>query len=136
MFHDNKQRILIALYVEYQKDISNYNNLTAEIIKMNSEVFKQYISKLNKEELVLECLNEDFSSYYEPTLQGIDYIERLFHIGNSLSNIVKLERIGYELQEAQDDVLVTCVKNAIIEINPCYEEHYKTNKFKNRYDLY
>ena len=54
----------------------------------------------------------------------------------SLSNIAKLEDVGYAMQEDKIDNLLVFVKNTIVEMDSRYEEYFKDHNFKNRYNDY
>ena len=133
---DNKQRILIAFYVEYQKDLPSYDNVNEKNLNVSRPIYVHNEHKLEEEELIVAKPRMDLSTYYRPTLKGIEYIEKLFNIKETLPNIVKLEDIGYEAQEVKDDSLVAFIKNAIIEIDSRYEEHFKEKKFEQRIGKY
>lgn len=135
MRFDNKQRILFAIYVEYQNDLSDYAKINNEALSISPEIFDQCITKLLKEELIERCYNDNLETIYAPSLRGLEYVEKLFKIGNSLANAVKIERVGYEFQEAKDNALVDFVKKTLVLLDKRYEEYFKTNKFRSRYDF-
>ena len=47
-----KERLLSALYVEYQAPVSDFDKITFEFLEMDSEVFADSLRKLAVEELV------------------------------------------------------------------------------------
>ena len=47
-----KERLLSALYVEYQAPVSDFDKITFESLEMDSEVFEDSLRKLAVEELV------------------------------------------------------------------------------------
>lgn len=52
MEFDTKQKVLLALYLEYQKDVPKMETITAELLELDSETFKQAVRKLENEELI------------------------------------------------------------------------------------
>ena len=49
-----KERLLSALYVEYQAPVSDFDKITFEFLEMDYEVFADSLRKLAVEELVRE----------------------------------------------------------------------------------
>lgn len=99
---DTKQKVLIAIYTEYQKDIPNMEeNITYENLNLDKDKFVFALRKLKNEGLIqnieffwgegkiLECGFSDMliSSY------GIDYVEQKLGIDKTLSGIEKAKYI-------------------------------------------
>jgi hypothetical protein len=42
-----EQQVLLALYIEYQKDVPDMNNVTFDYLEMNQDVFNAAIDKLD-----------------------------------------------------------------------------------------
>ena len=52
MEFDTKQRVLLAIYTEYQKDLPEIKNITEESLGLTQEVFAIAIQKLENEGLI------------------------------------------------------------------------------------
>jgi len=104
---DTKQKVLLAIYTEYQKDIPNMRgNITAEKLGIGREVFTIALEKLNNEKLVnniqfskggnggtlIPWVDDMVISSY-----GINYIETKLHIRNNLSGKEKVVKITKEV---------------------------------------
>lgn len=92
---DTKQKVLLALYTEYQRDLPNFDDITAASLGMNPDIFNIAIKKLQDEELIgdvhLIWGEEKDSvpmgvvlSVCRLTRLGIDYVEKNFGIENGL----------------------------------------------------
>jgi len=49
---DSKQRVLLAIYTEYQKDIPTMEDITAEALELDIEVFGIAVEKLINEQMI------------------------------------------------------------------------------------
>ncbi len=99
---DTKQKVLLAIYAEYQRDLPDMENaLRAEILGLSREVFYSALLKL---------INEGFITGFEPfyaenvifdalvqnimmTRYGIEYVEKKFEIEPTLSGVAKRIRV-------------------------------------------
>lgn len=132
MSYDAKQKILIGIYCEYQKDMPSYKNVNPVNLDLSSEVFTKAIKKLIKEELIRGMFfieGMELSDDYEITLNGIELIEKIFPIDNYLSGEVKLSIIGKAVEDKKENHLVDFIKNCLIEQNYKYKEYFKTHSF-------
>ncbi|PAB61331.1 YjcQ family protein [Anaeromicrobium sediminis] len=121
---DIKQKVLVSIYLEYQKDIPDMeNNINPEIINLDEEKFIIALRKLENEGYI-----KNFQPYYADdeicdygiyglmiTRDGIDYIEQKIGIDKTLSGMEKIKYVlgkGAELgwQEIKDIVAKTLVE--------------------------
>lgn len=88
---DAKQKVLLALYTEYQKDIPNMKNITAHSLDISEEVFIIALQKLENEELIRDI--------------GVRYYDNKPHL--LTMEFTKMTRIGIEYVEEKMDILRT-----------------------------
>jgi hypothetical protein len=110
---DSKQKVLVAIYIEYQKDIPNmFENITSEKLGMSKDVFNIAVEKLQSEELIKDAnvshvmgleYPDVLMDFTKMTRLGIEYIENKMDIEKTLTNeektknvIKKLTEWGYE----------------------------------------
>lgn len=106
---DTKQKVLIAIYTEYQKDLPKmFDNITPEKLGIDEDVFKVAIDKLQNEELingatVTLCLGQDYPDvlidFVKMTRDGIDYVENVIGIEKTLTGIEKVKAIIAKMTE-------------------------------------
>lgn len=103
-----KDKILIVIYQEYQKDIPNYRDvLDWNLFGAEKEVFGIAVEKLLNENLidgvgVVRCGTEGKFAYFAPsnvmmTSSGLEYVENKLEIKPELSNKEKNIEIGKKL---------------------------------------
>lgn len=104
---DTKQKVLVAIYTEYQKDKPNMKEtITANNLGIDIDVFKIALDKLDNEGLVSGL---DFTrggddsipryvnvDYAKMTPYGIQYVETKLTIEKTLSAKEKVEKIVEE----------------------------------------
>ncbi|WP_315114524.1 YjcQ family protein [uncultured Clostridium sp.] len=99
---DAKQRVLVAIYTEYQKDIPNMEEtITGENLELDEEVFVMALRKLENEGLIqnIEFLWGDGEVQYFGfgdmliSSYGIDYVEQKLGIDKTLSGLDKVKYI-------------------------------------------
>ena len=101
---DTKQKVLIAIYTEYQKDLPDMeNNIIASNLGLGNDVFKVALKKLTNESLingVVFVKGGDNTvpiaavvDYCQMTGRGIDYVESKLDIKPNLSGAEKVERV-------------------------------------------
>lgn len=104
---DTKQKVLLAIYTEYQKDIPNMRgNITAEKLGIQKEAFTIALEKLNNEKLVnnIQFSKDGHVGIVIPWVDdmtissyGINYIETKLHIRNNFSGKEKVVKITKEV---------------------------------------
>lgn len=99
---DAKQRVLIAIYTEYQKDIPNMQEtITGENLELDEEVFVMALRKLENEGLIqnIEFFWAEGEVQYFGfgdmliSSYGIDYVEQKLGIDKTLSGLDKVKYI-------------------------------------------
>lgn len=94
---DSKQRVLLAIYTEYQKDIPEMFSITAENLGMDEEVFIIALEKLVNEELINAVdfyMGGDYSlERTKMTNYGLQYVEEKLGIEPTLSGSEKVKEI-------------------------------------------
>lgn len=99
---DAKQQVLLALYIEYQKDLPKMDGVKCSSLNMDIDVFNTALGKLLKEGYIngLYAYPADNNEFYEVytknvglTKDGIDYVESKFGIEKEISNADKLKYI-------------------------------------------
>lgn len=98
---DSKQKVLVAFYTEYQKDIPNIKSITPELLEMDKATFHIAVLKLQNEELIhgagiskgsrVELHRADIRDAL-PTSKGLEYVESKLDIGPDLTNAEKVKR--------------------------------------------
>ncbi|AIF51237.1 YjcQ family protein [Pelosinus sp. UFO1] len=98
---DTKQKVLIAIYTEYQKDIPDMASITSSNLGIDHDIFKIALDKLDNEGLVngLNILKGGYRSIPKQVIihhakmssYGINYVETKLNIQPSLSNKEKVK---------------------------------------------
>lgn len=82
---DSKQQVLLALYIEYQKDLPKMGEVTCTSLNMDIDVFNAALRKLSNERYIegLYMFAADNDEFYcvrtddvYLTQSGIDYVEK------------------------------------------------------------
>lgn len=103
---DAKQKVLIAIYTEYQKDMPNMNEtITSERLCLDEEVFVMALRKLENEQLIqnINFLWADNKIYRYGfgdmliSVYGIEYIENKLGISKTLSGFEKAKYISEKI---------------------------------------
>jgi hypothetical protein len=102
---DLKQKILLAFYVEYQKDSSHLMNIDHRVVGVTIDMFVSALEKLDNEELVIyeltyPSLDPKVVSYVTITRRGIEYIEQKFGIDSVLNGREKVAKIVRSLNHS------------------------------------
>lgn len=115
MEFDSKQKLLLAIYTEYQKDVPNMKSITAQVLGMDHVVFKSAAKKLANEELVNGILLSGETTSGVPVMvdlklaqmspQGLAYIESKLGIANTESASVKVGMVQTTVQKLGLDML-------------------------------
>lgn len=99
---DAKQKVLIAIYMEYQKDLPDMkNNIKADMLGLERDVFKIALEKLYNERLIIDVKltyggNERvpimaYTDDIKMTPYGIQYVEEKLKIERTLTGKEKVE---------------------------------------------
>lgn len=101
---DNKQKVLLAMYVEYQKDIPDMDlNIRAEVLGLPEDVFCVALDKLVNEELIngvklYRVLDRNFPmvGFNNPMLTriGLEYVEKKLEIDKTLDGKDKVRKVA------------------------------------------
>lgn len=113
---DSKQKVLLALYSIYQKDLPDFDRITPEALGLSRDNFNIAVKKLQDEELI-----EDVHLIWgekntipigtvldlvKITRYGISYIEEIFTIKSNLNGKKKLDIIFETYQKLEDKVFL------------------------------
>ncbi|MDV8112741.1 YjcQ family protein [Bacillus sp. BAU-SS-2023] len=99
---DTKQKVLVAIYTEYQKDIPNMiNNIKAKELGIDNAVFEIALDKLMNEGLItgvdfIKSNHQILVTYMDElmmTRDGIEYVETKLGIERTLSGVEKVQEI-------------------------------------------
>ena len=122
---DAKQQVLIAIYLEYQKDLPGFDdNLTPEALGMGERTFHAAIVKLHGEELIrgaeIEWIMESgrVKSMFGMlmTRSGIEYIERKFQIDMDENGLEKAKIISKKIDKFGNEQLHSYAEKVIGEM--------------------
>lgn len=83
---DTKQQVLLAFYIEYQKDLPNMKNITNTDLNMDIDVFHVAVEKLDNEGYIR-------TNDIKLTRDGIEYVEQNFGIKKEITAEDKVEYI-------------------------------------------
>ena len=122
-----KEQVLLALYIEYQKDLPDMASVNNTDLNMDIDVFNTALSKLQNEEYIrgFATLAADNNQFYVEdvshvmlTKQGIDYVENCFGIKKELTSADKVRYVvkqcGVYGYKALKDIGAACLA-AMIE---------------------
>ncbi len=99
---DTKQQVLLAFYIEYQKDLPNMKNVNNTKLNLDITVFNVALAKLENEGYIkdLSIFSADNDEFYEVdvsnvklTRDGIEYVENNFGINKELTAEDKLKYV-------------------------------------------
>ncbi|SHJ52600.1 YjcQ protein [Clostridium cavendishii DSM 21758] len=108
---DSKQKVLVAIYTEYQKeDFDMRTNIKADVIGIEYQIFAKAIVKLINEEYITGVKlvrggigNKIHSILLDDMLitkEGIEYVESKIGLEKTLSGKEKAKHIGKKALEA------------------------------------
>ena len=127
---DLKQKILVAIYTEYQKDVPEMKKITKEVFEIDEKRFVIALEKLVNEEKIN---NVQFSRFDDGifihtqslertmmTNQGIDYVENVLGIQPTLSGLEKAKEVatkvgGWGFEQLKD--FAVKVTTEMIKVN-------------------
>lgn len=128
---DKKQRVLVAFYTEYQKDVPDMKKITHTAVGMTLEEFVVAVQKLDNEGLITEVKYSkvlDFSipaavhtDFVMLTNYGLQYVEEKLELKPTMSASEKVKEVskkaglwGYnELKDFSTKVLAELVRSTI-----------------------
>ncbi|MFT9848504.1 hypothetical protein [Aneurinibacillus sp. REN35] len=105
---DTKQKVLLALYTEYQKDLPNMSSVNYKALELESDVFYVAISKLLTEGYITDAwaiprAGKMIDAYRldncKLTRDGIDYVESKLEIEPTLSGVEKVKAVTGKLAQ-------------------------------------
>lgn len=112
---DSKQKVLLAVYTEYQKDLPEFGRINPESLGLSPEIFYCALKKLRDEELIDDVhliWGEDaviplgaVLDVVKLTRLGINYIEDFFNIKPTLPGKKKFKIIYDECKSWEDQDL-------------------------------
>lgn len=100
---DTKQKVLIAIYTEYQKDVPDMMNKIKPVeLGIDENVFNIALSKLDNEGLItgadfVKVKNEIVHSYVDGIMMtpwGIEYVETKLGLDKTLSGMEKVQEMA------------------------------------------
>lgn len=100
---NTKQKVLVTIYTEYQKDIPDMEQeITPEKVGIERNAFIWALDKLVNEEYITEYEKyfaddecQEYSLYgMKITRHGIDYVETKLGIDKTLSGFDKVKKVG------------------------------------------
>jgi DNA-binding Lrp family transcriptional regulator len=99
---DAKQRVLMAIYAEYQKDLPDMSNITAETVGLDLPVFCAALEKLENEGYITGVhIRRDVGRVFTVVIMdsvmltpyGIEYVETHLKIERDMSRVEKAKTI-------------------------------------------
>lgn len=101
MEFDSKQKVLVAIYMEYQKDIPDMEQVTAESVGLEQQVFFIALDKLENEGLIRGVSysrrgSEIFMAFTRTimmTAYGLNYVETKLNIQPEKAGLEKMKDI-------------------------------------------
>ncbi|GED72589.1 hypothetical protein BRE01_62910 [Brevibacillus reuszeri] len=108
MQFDTKQKVLLALYIEYQKDVPNMRSINAETLEIDHEAFSVALMKLETEEYITDLIEIKTLGSAPPsyrldraklTRDGVEYVETKLSIDTRMSGTEKVTGILKKLGE-------------------------------------
>ncbi len=123
---DTKQKVLIAIYTEYQKDKPNMKSITNEVLGIDRDAFYVALDKLDNEGLVngIKFLRGGNCAIPSAVVincaqmspRGIDYIESKLGIERTATSQEKAETVHKTFAEQGMSVLTDFAAKVVAEI--------------------
>ncbi len=123
---DAKQKLLLAIYIEYQKDIPDMGLLSNAILDMDEKSFRVALNKLQSESLIsgtkLHFMrndpypNAENTQFVQMTREGIEFAEEKMKIDKFLSGKEKLEVLQGKFSDLGWTALSDSVNKALAEM--------------------
>ncbi|WP_346353864.1 hypothetical protein [Azotosporobacter soli] len=117
-----KDKVLIAIYTEYQKDVPNMREfICANKLEMDKQVFISALVKLENERLIsnIKVLPGDstimdiYTGMAKITVAGIEYTEKLLEINSDLDKESKLKKVMKWLLDQGQDLTARAIVEGI-----------------------
>ena len=102
MKHTSKETVMLAVYIEYQKDLPQMKNINHTALNMDKDVFNTALDKLSNERYItgVSVFSADSEKFYsvnteniKPTPEGLLYAEKYFGIQKYDTAAEKIEYI-------------------------------------------
>jgi hypothetical protein len=100
---DSKQKVLLAIFAEYQKDLPNMDSITSVSLGLEQDVFKVAVEKLINEGMVRDVTIQHGGNdtvplyvnlrYCKMTSYGIQYVEKKLELDQTLSGEQKVKKM-------------------------------------------
>jgi len=123
---DVKQQVLVAIYMEYQKDLPKMKDIVAEKLGISREKFFAALDKLDNEGLVhdiklIRGCNGAISGIAiidcaVMSASGLEYIEKKFDVERTLSSKEKVEKVVNEVAKRNLEHLKDFGDQVLLEI--------------------
>lgn len=102
MEFDAKQKVLLAVYMEYQKDIPNMKSITAKTVGLEEQVYKIAVDKLSNEGLIRDAtlthgggkIVSAWLDNVKMTPYGLNYVETKLAIQPEKTGMEKIKEIS------------------------------------------
>lgn len=125
---DTKQKVLVAIYIEYQKDIPSMGeNIKSKVLGIESEVFTNAITKLINEGYITGVKisrggigNKIIAMFVNDMMisrDGIEYVENKIGIEITLTGTEKVKYIAKKAFETGWDQLKDIAAKTLAEMN-------------------
>lgn len=124
---DSKQKVLIAIYLEYQKDLPCMKeNIKAQLLGLDIDVFNVAIEKLQNEALITGAVIQHGghstvpiivrTDYIKMTPHGIRYVEDKLQIEKTLTGKEKVDGMLRKFAEWGWDQLKDIAAKTLVEM--------------------
>lgn len=95
---DLKQRVLVAFYLEYQKELPEMNSVSADTLDTDQQRFGIAVKKLQNEGFITGAkfakLDMVFTDFIMLTGYGLQYAEEVLEIKPTMSASEKVKEVG------------------------------------------
>lgn len=123
---DSKQKVLLAIYTEYQKDIPNMELITNVNLDMDSQVFRIAVDKLQSEGFIIGAKihfpagnpypDKLIPHFIKMTREGIEFVEEKMEIQRSWTSKEKVEDLKIKFGKLGWDALSDFAAKTLVEI--------------------
>jgi len=122
---DTKQKVLLAIYTEYQKDYPDMTNITFENLGLDQDVFNFALAKLSNEELINDVIFSKTMGNRPPmalinnakmSRLGIEYVETMLNINKTAGGIEKANVVRDAFEKQGFSILTDFAAKVIAEM--------------------
>ena len=124
---DTKQKVLLAIYTEYQKDYPDMTNITFENLGLDQDVFNFALAKLSNEELINDVIfSKTMGTGNRPPMAllnnakmsrlGIEYVETMLNINKTAGGIEKANVVRDAFEKQGFSILTDFAAKVIAEM--------------------